>query len=201
MRLLALDTTSEHGSIALLEYGQVVATREMHEEDGYSAVIFGVIAELLAHVGWKLGDLDCFAGATGPGSFTGVRVCLTAVKGLAEANNRPALGVSNLEALASLGNDAVRAPWLDAHRGEVYSGLYDARGRALGPEAVMPQLEWQGRVEPDVERIPGDGVPLAAAIGRIAYRRWRAGERPDPASLEANYVRRSDAELFSAPAY
>ncbi|MCX6595670.1 MAG: tRNA (adenosine(37)-N6)-threonylcarbamoyltransferase complex dimerization subunit type 1 TsaB [Acidobacteria bacterium] len=201
MRLLALDTTSEHGSVALLEYGQVVATREMHEEDGYSAVIFGVIAELLARVGWKLSDLDCFAGATGPGSFTGVRVCLTAVKGLAEANGRPAVGVSNLQALASLGNDAVRAPWIDAHRGEVYSGLYDARGHALRPEAVAPREEWQAQLDPETEAITGEGVALASPIGRIAYGRWRAGERPDPASLEANYVRRSDAELFSTPAY
>ena len=201
MKLLALDTTSSHGSIALLEYGQVMATREMHEEDGYSAVIFGVIADLLAHVGWKLQDVDCYAGATGPGSFTGVRVCLTAVKGLAEANRKPAFGVSNLEALASLGNDAVRAPWIDARRGEVYCGLYDARGQALQPEAVTPQEDWAARAEPDLELIAGDGVPLAAAIGRIAYRRWRAGERPDPALLEANYVRRSDAELFSTPAY
>lgn len=201
MKLLALDTTSSHGSIALLEYGQLVALREMHEEDGYSAVIFGVIADLLTHVGWKLGDVDCFAGATGPGSFTGVRVCLTAVKGLAEANGKPALGVSNLEALASLGNDALRAPWLDARRGEVYRGLYNARGQSLQPEAVTPQQDWAGQVETDLELIPGDGVPLAAAIGRIAYRRWRAGERPDPALLEANYVRCSDAELFSTPAY
>lgn len=201
MRLLALDTTSEHGSVALLEDGQVVAAREIHEEDGYSAVIFGVITELLAHVGWSLRDLDCCAGATGPGSFTGVRVCLTAVKGLAEANNKPALGVSNLQALASLGNDAVRAPWLDARRGEVYSGLYDARGGALGPEVVKPREEWQAGLDPDAEVIAGQGVALASAIGLIAYRRWRAGERPDPAALEANYVRRSDAELFSTPAY
>jgi tRNA threonylcarbamoyladenosine biosynthesis protein TsaB len=201
MRLLALDTTSEHGSVALLEDGQVVATREIHEQDGYSAVIFGVITELLAHVGWALHDLDCFAGATGPGSFTGVRVCLTAVKGLAEAINKPALGVSNLQALASLGNDAVRAPWIDARRGEVYSGLYDARGRALGPEVVKPREEWQAGLDPEVEVIAGEGIALASAIGRIAYRRARAGERPDPASLEANYVRRSDAELFSTPSY
>ncbi len=201
MRLLALDTTSQHGSVALLEDGQVVAAREIHEQDGYSAVIFGVITELLAHVGWALHDLDCLAGATGPGSFTGVRVCLTAVKGLAEAINKPALGVSNLQALASLGNDAVRAPWLDARRGEVYGGLYDARGRALGPEVVTPREERQAGLDAEVEVIAGEGIALASAIGRIAYRRWRAGERPDPAALEANYVRRSDAELFSTPAY
>ena len=201
MRLLALDTTSEHGSVALLEDGQVVAETAMQEQDGYSAVIFGVIAELLAQVGWPLDSVDCFAGATGPGSFTGVRVCLTAVKGLAEAQGKPALGVSNLQALASMGRGVVRAPWIDARRGEVYAGLFDAEGIALRPETVMPQPEWEAQRSPAVEAIPGEGVALAAAIGRMAYRRWQQGERPDPALLEANYVRRSDAELFSTPAY
>jgi tRNA threonylcarbamoyladenosine biosynthesis protein TsaB len=149
---------------------------------------------LLARNRVSLRDIDCFAAASGPGSFTGVRVGLACVKGLAEALGKPAAGVSNLKALASLGTAPLRAAIIDARRGEVYAAIYDDAGRVVSPEVVTRREQWALALPAgDVEWIEQDlGAPrkLAGAIARIA-----PAEMQDPAGLDANYVRRSDAEL------
>src|SRR5580700_3073788 len=97
----------------------------LHAPKGFAQVLYGHLAELLERHAVKPGDIDCFAAATGPGSFTGVRVGLACVKGLAEAVGRPAVGISNLRAIASFGAAPLRAAVLDEHRGEVYGAVYD----------------------------------------------------------------------------
>src|ERR1700689_520214 len=95
-RLLAVDTTSTPGSIALADSERgVEKVPPDAPAEGFAHVLFDEIARLLARHGLGLGDIDCFASAAGPGSFTGVRVGLTAVMGLAEANQRKAVAVSN----------------------------------------------------------------------------------------------------------
>ena len=162
--------------------------------------------------------MDCFAAASGPGSFTGVRIGLASIKGLAEATGKPAVAVSNLAAMARYGSAALRAVVLDARRGEVYGAVYDACGAVVAAETVMPFTAWLRTLpEGEIEFVATDFSPfaaalegtrfagavvttvpraLAAAVGRIAYERWRAGHAADPAAIDANYVRRSDAELF-----
>jgi tRNA threonylcarbamoyladenosine biosynthesis protein TsaB len=195
-RIVAFDTTSQLGSFALVQPGGVAAERVVVEPDGFSPILFGVLEDLLAQAGWPMESVSAFAAAAGPGSFTGIRVGLTAAKGLAEALGRPAFGVSNLRAIASLGGGDLRAPWIDARRGEVYGGLYDGGLAEIAPPVVMPFGSWQARLPAGHQLIPGDGVPLARAIGRLALEAYLRGERPDPISLDAEYVRRSDAELF-----
>jgi tRNA threonylcarbamoyladenosine biosynthesis protein TsaB len=214
-KILALDTTGEYGSLALLEDGlleedRVIEEVQLHSPDGYAHVLFGEIEALLARHEVRLDQIDVFASASGPGSFTGVRVGLTAVKGLAEAVGRKAIAVSNLQALAWFGTRPLRATVIDARRGEVYGAVYDA---ALGPvceEVVMKFPAWLDALpKGDLEFITnGYPVPeglgpvtnapgaLAGAIGRIAMRRLREGPAQDPADIDANYVRRSDAELM-----
>lgn len=196
VRLLAIDTTSATGSLALLEDNRVVEETIVAGPDGFSPVIFGEIEALLARHGWALSSIDCFAGASGPGSFTGVRVCLTTVKGLAEACGKPAIGVSNLMALASLIEGEVRAVWIDARRGEIYGAVYSASLDAIQEEVAIAQDPWLAALPTATVVFEGRKIPLAAAVGRIALSRYRHGDRPDPASVDANYVRRSDAELF-----
>lgn len=195
-RIIALDTTSSLGSIALIENGQVTEELAMHSPDGFSPILFGKLEEMLKRHDWQLASVDCFAGATGPGSFTGVRVCLTAIKGLAESCGKPVMGISNLQAIATFGTSALRAPWLDARRGEIYGGLYSADLAALEDEVVLPMETWKAGLPPDAEIIPGDGKVIAAAVGQIAHQQFIQGTGSDPAILDANYVRRSDAELF-----
>jgi tRNA threonylcarbamoyladenosine biosynthesis protein TsaB len=215
LRLLAVDTTSTSGSIALADSECVIEEVALDAPaEGFAHVLFDEIARLLSRHGLSLGDIDCFASAAGPGSFTGVRVGLTAVKGLAEANRRKAVAVSNLEALAWFGSRPLRASVLDARRGEIYGGVYDASLRIVREEGVMPFEVWiaalsaglpQGEIEivSSGFALPAQPYPvihappsLAGAIAQITARRFSQGLAQDPAEIDANYVRRSDAELL-----
>jgi tRNA threonylcarbamoyladenosine biosynthesis protein TsaB len=201
--ILAIDTTGEVGSIALARGSEVVEEVEIASADGFAHVLFGEIEALLARHSMALRDIHGFAAASGPGSFTGVRVGLTAVKGLAEATGRKVVAVSNLQALASLGTRPLRAPVIDARRGEIYGAVYDASLRIVQDEVVMPYAAWvEGLPVGDVEIIKGRWAgetacpTLAGAIARIAATQFTLGLGCDPAEIDANYVRRSDAELL-----
>lgn len=196
MKIVAFDTTSRSGSIALFADGRVVEEVAMESPDGFSHVLFGELSALLDRHRWTIDEVDAIAAASGPGSFTGVRVSVAAAKGLAEAAGKPVFPVSNLQAGAALGTEAVRAPWIDARRGEVYGGLYGADLKALGDERVMAFDAWRGALPEGAELVPLDGRPLAGAIARIAADRFVRGERGVAELVDANYVRRSDAELF-----
>jgi tRNA threonylcarbamoyladenosine biosynthesis protein TsaB len=210
--VLAVDTTAELGGVALVNAAGTIAESVLRAADGYGESLFGEIGRLLASAGATLHQIDLFASASGPGSFTGVRVGLTAVKGLAAALDKPAVGVSNLRAMASLGAGDLRAPILDARRGEVYGAVYDARGECVQEETVGPLANWLASLPPGVTLVLTGGVPfegalppslprmhtgraLAAPIGTIALAELAAGRTLHPAMVEANYVRRSDAEM------
>ena len=217
-RILSLDTTSEHGSLALIENGVIVGELAMHSTEGFGHLLFGHVNDLLVTHGWLLTDMDAFAAAAGPGSFTGIRVGLAAVKGLGAALGRPVVAVSSLQAVAWHGSAPLRAALIDARRDEVYGALYSASLQPVRPEVVTVLTHW-------LETLPGEGVELvstdavrlisalagtsylrfpvtqapralAGAVGSIASMRLAEGLAPDPAAVEANYVRRSDAELF-----
>lgn len=210
---LAVDTTADSGSIALADEKGVRDEIELDAPRGFSLVLFAGIEALLKRQGVRLGDVDLFAAASGPGSFTGVRVGLAAIKGLAVVEGKQAVGVSNLEALAEFGQSAARATVIDARRGEVYAALYNGAGNQIVPEMVGPfdrflallparEIEWIATSFDALAGLPA-GVrtlvaprAIAGAIARIAIRRAAAGSALDPAAIDANYVRRSDAELF-----
>jgi tRNA threonylcarbamoyladenosine biosynthesis protein TsaB len=197
----------------------------LHAPAGFGQVLYTHLGQLLARHGVTPAMIDCFAAASGPGSFTGVRVGLACIKGLAEAVGKPAVAVGNLEAMAAFGTAPLRAVVMDARRGEVYGAVYDEAGRVVSPEAVAPFPAWLRSLPeslpaglPDaLEFVSTDFTPfraslagtrfedaavvtapraLAAAIARIAAARWLRGEACDPAALDANYVRRPDAELL-----
>jgi len=195
VRILAIDTTSELGSIAITQDERVVEEVVLESGDGFSHVLFGEIENLLVRNHLRLADIDGFASASGPGTFTGVRVGLTAVKGLAEAMSRKVVAVSNLKAMAYFGTGEVRAPWIDARRGEIYGAVYNASLEPVCEEVVMKHEAWLASLPPGVETIT-ERRPLAAAVGRIAAREFAGGRALDPAAVDANYVRRPDAETM-----
>jgi tRNA threonylcarbamoyladenosine biosynthesis protein TsaB len=212
-RILAVDTTSDFGSLALCEDGRTVEEELLHSADGFGHILFGRVRALLERNGWPLESIHCYAAAAGPGSFTGVRVGLSAIKGMAETLGRGVLAVSNLQAIASFGTSPLRAAFFDARRGEVYGAVYDAGGAMVEAEIVAPFPEWlrglPARVEfvtpdpavfaaalPAEARVTTSPRAIAAAVARIAAREFEAGNAPDPVAIDANYVRRSDAELF-----
>ncbi|MGA2132665.1 MAG: tRNA (adenosine(37)-N6)-threonylcarbamoyltransferase complex dimerization subunit type 1 TsaB [Bryobacteraceae bacterium] len=216
--ILGVDTTHEFGSVALVRGGDVEDEILLHSPEGFGQILFGRLAQLLERHGRNIADIDCFAAASGPGSFTGVRIGLACVKGLAAATGRPVVAVSNLAAMATFGAAPLRATVLDARRGEVYGAVYDADGGIVMPETVMPFPKWLATLPAcEIEFVATDFEPFApalagtrfaqalvttapraqaAAIARIGEKELAAGRARDPAAIDANYVRRSDAELF-----
>ena len=212
--ILAVDTSGEHGSLALLRDGELLEETLLYAPTSYSPVLYDNLKGLLDRHAVTLAQVDCFAAASGPGTFTGVRVALACVMGLAEAVGRPAVAVSNLEAVSRYGSAPLRGVALDARRGEIYGAVYDASGRAVTSEIVTKPGPWLEGLPAGVEEFLSNDVTLelagtrfaqapvvtaprelAAAVGRIAGVRFARGEAGDPGALDANYVRRSDAEL------
>lgn len=226
MLSLAIDTSTLAGSIAVLRDDYVLGMVGASADETYSSRLFRHLRFLLAELHLSLDQFDFFSVASGPGSFTGLRVGLAAVKGWAEAFSKPVAGVSALAAVAS--QATAQAPLvvslIDARRGQVFGAVYERKGqelvlrgeeRVLTPEEFFASLgEWVGE-EPVAFATPAPEVietslaqsafrsrpvervsPLvAASLGRLGYRRAVRGELDDALVLDANYVRRSDAEL------
>jgi tRNA threonylcarbamoyladenosine biosynthesis protein TsaB len=211
---LAIDTCGPTGSVALgrLDGGvaEILGQVEL-EGRSYSATLVAAVGELLARAGLRVADLGAMVAVNGPGSFTGVRVGLSAVKGLAEAARIPVTAVSRLEVLAW--KVGVESSALDAHRHEIFLRLGLAAGKArevlAGAEELKALRPADARIAvcdegaerllesawPGVELV-GTDAPKAADALRLAAARGSAREYQDVALLDGHYLRRSDAEIF-----
>jgi tRNA threonylcarbamoyladenosine biosynthesis protein TsaB len=200
------------------------------EDTLYSERLFRDLARLQAISQFQLKEIDLFAVSTGPGSFTGLRIGLTAVKAWAELHQKPVAGVSGLLAVAaqSKANTGAVAPFLDARRGQIYGAIYQrSHGnhvpwQLLGEEAVLSAEEFLTRVKGELGKelptlvsptpevldpavkaamLPGSQTEsvseiLAPVVGTLGFQQARHGELQNALTLDANYIRRSDAELF-----
>ena len=137
MLLLSLDTSSPSGSVAALSNEKVLGVVSTSTDENYSSRMFRHVDWLLKELLVDLGKFEAFAVSAGPGSFTGLRVGLAAVKGWAEVYNRPIIAVSVLEAIAAqaLASAGLLVPVFDARRGEVYFGFY-RRGKVCSVSAT-----------------------------------------------------------------
>ncbi len=147
MRILAVDTSTPSGSLAVLQETRVLAAVANKSEETYSSRLFRELDTLLRQQSLKIGQFDLFAVVSGPGSFTGLRVGLTAVKGWAEVYGRPVAAISGLEAVAvqAPGNERWIASVMDARRGQVYAGIYERISgelRRQGEEMVLTAAEF-----------------------------------------------------------
>jgi len=217
MLILAADTSGKNGSLALVRIEEVTSrTLELVALEGgtFSAQLVPQMSELLKRRDLTKSNIDAFAVVSGPGSFTGLRVGLAAIKALAEILQKPIAAVSLLEAVArTAGRDGKVLAALDAGRGEIYCGEYDVQGSRATPlsQHVWNVAEFIGKtrnqtiVTPDV-RI-GDlareanlnvfliEAPRADLIARLGFEKISAGEAISPETLDASYIRRSDAEI------
>jgi tRNA threonylcarbamoyladenosine biosynthesis protein TsaB len=184
MRVLALDTTTRAGSVALVDGDRVVDERRGDSERTYAERLPGELIALATAHQVGLSEVDVFAVAAGPGSFTGLRIGIATVQGLAFVNRRPVAGISALDALAhmaSLDADAgsVIAAWMDAHRREVFAALYRvapaaefdaARLIAIDPPSVRDPLtilaRWRDNLTESATFIGDGAVMYSDAIAR-----------------------------------
>jgi tRNA threonylcarbamoyladenosine biosynthesis protein TsaB len=231
MLLLATDTSGKNGSIALARVTVGQSEVEIVEVvplagGAFSAQLVPQIAALLEKHGYRKTDLAAFAVASGPGSFTGLRVGLAAIKALAEALQKPIAAISLLGAVAwsSTAHGAERSrilAALDAGRGDVYVGDYElgpqmhmqserllSREQSLAaatgaeathktivtPDAVLAAMVRAVRIQAELIEYPNAGV-----IASLGWERLLRGQTVRPEALEANYIRHSDAEIFSKP--
>jgi tRNA threonylcarbamoyladenosine biosynthesis protein TsaB len=206
MRLLLIDTCGAQGSVALAENSRMMAAEVLPGRSASERLV-PVVGAMMAAQAWTLKELAAIVVVHGPGSFTGVRVGLSAAKGLSEAAGVPLVAVSRLHVLAGGDGCAV----LDAGRGEFYFGEYE-EGRcvrealltrdelvaAAGKGAVVAVCEakvaevLEGFVAVRMVAEPVAGDAAGAAIARLT-----AGAFDDGALLDANYLRRTDAQLFA----
>ena len=217
MLILGVDTSGKDGSIALVQFEQGNSrTLEIVPLEGgtFSAQLVPQISELLERHHLTKCDIDGFAVASGPGSFTGLRVGLAAIKALAEVLQKPIAAVSLLEAVARIsGSEGDVLAALDAGRGEVYvADVHISGPRAtLRDQQLLTFAEFVSSnghrqiVTPDAKiadtarehrlRVEQVDRPRADAIARLGFEKIRTGEVISVEALDANYIRRSDAEL------
>jgi tRNA threonylcarbamoyladenosine biosynthesis protein TsaB len=232
--ILSLDTSSPTGSIAVLRDDHLLGVVSTSTEEAFSSRIFRQLEFLLAELSLGLDSFDLFAVNSGPGSFTGVRMGLTAATAWSEVFARQVVPVSGLEAVAAqaAASDVAIVPVTDARRSQLYVGHYRSSQDAtlwqselvrVTDDAVMTPEEFLAWLRASPERAAatvatpssswllsllasGDrstrairiqevSAALAPAIGKIAFRCAQRHEGIDALRLDANYVRRSDAEL------
>lgn len=215
MRVLGVDTTTAHGSVALLDADRLLGEARIRAEQGHSRWLLAAIDLLLRSAGLTIGAIDGFGVAVGPGSFTGLRVGLATVQGLAEGAGKPCVAVATLEALAARLLDGSRpaAPMLDAYREQVFAAVYSGPGQLLVPPTAAPPLLFLERV-PEGAAFGGEGAAryrdivatarpdlrfvagatfIADEVARLASEALRQGRGVDPAALRPVYVH--DAEV------
>jgi tRNA threonylcarbamoyladenosine biosynthesis protein TsaB len=224
MMILALDTTTKSGSVAVLHDAVVRIERSGDPTVTHGQRLPADIADVLELAGVRIEDVDLLAVAAGPGSFTGLRVGIATIQGLAVAHGKRVVAVSALEALARAGTNAQHTigAWMDAQRQEVFAALYapDGRDLMIPPVSASPRaiLETWATAR-DLRQIAfiGDGAvrhadflreaigagtsviappPLAGLIGQVAAD--DPGRAALPHAIVPIYVRTSDAELARA---
>jgi tRNA threonylcarbamoyladenosine biosynthesis protein TsaB len=214
--------------VAVLRDEEVLQVLVHESAEDYSSWLLPAVEKALRGAGLSLGEVDVYAVASGPGSFTGLRVGLTTVKAWSEVYGKRIAAVSRLEALAeqTKGNEPYVVAFFDAQRGQVFGALYAREGGlrriedemviapgefvrwvgektqgqavewiSMDPERVTTEAAWAERAAAGEKVIRSTSV-LAPIIGRIGLQRARAGKLVDALELDADYVRRSDAEIF-----
>lgn len=224
MKTLAIDCATPTIGVALLEEREIRAEFSLKLGRHHAEVLLPAIETLCRMAGTAPGQIDLLACTVGPGSFTGVRMGISTVKGLSLGLRLPIVGISTLEALSlnALTGDLPVCALLDARKGQVYAGLY-RRGEEGLPERIA--ADRTGRIEAFLTELPagdivfvGEGAwrherllvqtlgsravlagpdrerIMASAVGLIARKRYRQGEQCDPLTLAPRYLRLSEAE-------
>ncbi len=220
MKILAVDTSGMTASVAIVEDEKTVAQFSMNHKRTHSEKLLPMIDHVLHTALWDISDIDLFAVAKGPGSFTGLRIGIATVKALAHAHNKPAVAVSTLDGLMENCEDNEQrliCPVLDARRSQVYCAVYENRKKILD-DCAMPLSDLLAFLNGRKTLFLGDGADVhrqeilrnlgenalfqaeqfryqnAASLAKAAFRIYQAGGAQPYYQLEPSYLRVSQAE-------
>jgi len=222
MKILSLDTASQSCSVAIVADKTVIAELTVNHGKTHAEVLMGMIQRALEMGDVSISDVDGFAATIGPGSFTGLRIGLSTVKGLAVATKKPVVGVSSLDALAYVFSFSQKlvCSMMDARKGEVYTAGYRFEESKIitvfEPRVTRPDLAVKNIKEPCI--LVGDGAVKykdifldkigpqvlfanpeqnlirASNVASLAMPRFEKNDTDDVGSLVPYYIRKSDAE-------
>jgi tRNA threonylcarbamoyladenosine biosynthesis protein TsaB len=223
MIMLGIDTSTMTAGVGIVEEDQVLVDLRFDVKVTYSEILMPTIDLALKTVGMKIMDLDGFSISIGPGSFTGLRIGLSTIKGLCFATGKPLTSVPSLDALASksLFCSHQVAPLLDAKKDQVYVAIYDTsegelhrkseymaidvedlakkiskRTLFVGPGAKLYQNELKNLLgEKACFTFNEQSIPSGSAVARIGLNKLLANQTEDITDLEPLYIRMSEAEL------
>jgi len=221
--ILAIDTATNSGGAALSRNGEVIASLMVKAPLKYAEKILYLVDFLLDQHKLKLEEMDCFAVANGPGSFTGLRIGIATVKGFCQGLNKPVVGISTLEALAYRFRWAHSrvAPMIDARRNQIYGAVFESNGSRIEveqKEQVSSPAQWLKEISGQECLFVGDGAQLyketilavypearvletdnwvLETLCQIAYQRFKEAKTQSAQELKANYIRPSDAKVSS----
>ena len=222
MKILSLDTSAKVLSLAICEDERLIGQTTLNTGNTHSETILVVLDELLSKSGLTVGDIDLFACSSGPGSFTGVRIGVSFVKGLAFGSSKPCAGVSTLEAIAYNLKDCrgIICPVMDARREQLYNALFRSDGKTLKklcPDRLISAKDLEAELAKYNKDIYfcGDGYDIAMnqiehpkkrninrsltyqsaySVAQIALEKYNKDECFGDASLTPTYLRASQAE-------
>jgi tRNA threonylcarbamoyladenosine biosynthesis protein TsaB len=223
MKILALDTATDSCSVAATDDMALSAELTIQKNQTHSKHLMELIHSVLEIAGFGVADLDGLAVTIGPGSFTGLRIGISTIKGLAHALDKPVVGISTLKALAwQCGQTSYLIyPLLDARKDEVYGATYrfnadqliqKTSARAMIPEAVVEDIKSPCLFIGTGARLyrqsiiaaagslahfvpDGQNVIRASSVAFLSMPRFEANDTDGVAGLVPNYIRKSDAEL------
>ena len=222
MLILALDSTAIAASVALCEDERALAAFHLNNGNTHSETLLPMIKAALDTTGKTVDDVDVFACSVGPGSFTGVRIGVATVKGLAFDKNKPVIGVSTLEALATnlLPFEGLIVPVMNARRGQVYNAVFEASGNSLcrlteDRALAITDLEAELAAYAKPFALCGDGADMtrkalhtvtpvstsplltdqnAVSVAAVAKKAYESGTRTTDGELTPVYLRLPQAE-------
>ncbi len=222
MKILSLDSSATVASVAVCEDTGVLAQYTLNNGNTHSETLLPMAENILASLGLTVRDIDAFAVSAGPGSFTGVRIGVATIKGLAFGSDKPCYGVSTLHALAQnlVMHNGLICPVMNARRSQVYTALFRSDGKhlvRLMPDSALSLSELDIMLASYGERIAfcGDGVAItlealsetehvhvpkflqmqsAVSVAAVAYGMYSKGIAPSDTELLVDYLRPSQAE-------
>jgi tRNA threonylcarbamoyladenosine biosynthesis protein TsaB len=228
MKILAIETSTLIGSIALIDDSQLLTEQQMEIKATYSDTLFPFIDRALRDVRISIHDIDGYVVSIGPGSFTALRIGLSTIKGLALATGKPLVGIPSLDGLAHnlCFSNLLICPVLDARKGEVYTAYYKRENgtvlkkltadRVLDPKILLDEIEEEIVFLGDGVEVYGDLMsstlkkkaifaplhlkyPKASSIAQLALNKFKNNELMDCDGTSPIYVRKPEAEVSYRP--